>query len=335
MKRVGLVGAGLMGSWHAERWKELPVEFAGCYDRNPEHAAACVQNYGGRTFGSLDALLAAVDVVDVCTPTPEHAAPVLAAAAAGKHIVCEKPLARHLADAAAMIAACEQNGVRLFVAQVVRFFPEFERAKAVLDGGALGKAGVVRTVRGGNFPRPHTWYGDFEQSGGVILDLSIHDIDYLQWCCGPVARVFARGLSFAGIPATDHALLTLRFANGVIGHIEGSWAYPAGQFRTFLEIAGDQGLLQVDNQTTAPLSVFLQQEATAEQGAVTVPGSPLHPTDDPYYRELEHFLACLDSGADFRVAPREALSALRIALAAIESVRTGRPVDVATMEEGR
>src|SRR5687767_8400931 len=143
MRRVGIVGVGLMGSWHAARWKDLPVELAGYYDRNPDRARAATERYGGQAFGSLEELFGAVDVVDVCTPTPEHAAPVIAAAEAGKHVVCEKPLARHQAEGEAMLAACERAGVRLFVAQVVRFFPEFARAKAVLESGALGKLGVI------------------------------------------------------------------------------------------------------------------------------------------------------------------------------------------------
>ena len=335
MKRVGIVGTGLMGGWHASRWQQLPVELAGYYDRHIERATAAAEKYGGRAFASLEELLRAVDIVDVCTPTPEHAAPVIAAAGAGRHIVCEKPLARHLADAEAMIAACEQAGVRLFVAQVVRFFPEFAHAKAVLESGAIGKVGVVRTVRGGNFPRPDDWYGDFEQSGGVILDLAVHDIDYLRWLCGDVTRVYARGLAFRNLHATDHVLMTLRFANGTIGHIEGSWAFPAGNFRTFLEIAGADGLLTHDSLLASPLSVELHQDAAAEGGKLTVPGGMIAPSDDPYYRELKHFLDCLQSGDDFLVAPRDGLAALKVALAATESVRTGRVVDIATFEEAR
>jgi predicted dehydrogenase len=335
MKRIGIVGAGLMAGMHAVRWNQLPVELVGFYAPTREHAEAHAAKYGGRAMDSLEELLANVDAVDVCTPTAEHMGPVLAAAAAGKHVVCEKPLARHLADAEAMIAACEQAGVRLFVAQVVRFFPEFVQAKALIDSGKLGKLGVLRTVRGGDFPRPNSWYGDFEKSGGVIMDLSIHDIDYLRWCCGEVTRVFARGLSYSGIKATDHALLTLRFQNGAIGHIEGSWAYPGGNFRTFLEIAGDEGLLTFDSMNTSPVQLTLKQEAIEQGGNVTIPGGFLDAADDPYLLELAHFLEGIDSGEEFRVKPEDGLAALRISLAAMESVRTGKPVDIATFEETR
>jgi len=335
MKRVGIVGAGLIGGMHAERWARLPVELVGFYTRAPAHARAAAERYGGRAFPSLETMLAEVDVVDICTPTPSHKDLVLAAAAAGKDILCEKPMARHLRDAQEMIAACESAGVRLFMAHVVRFFPEYAHAKAVLDGGHLGRPGVIRAVRGGNYPAPDTqnWYVDFEQGGGVIMDMLIHDIDYARWCFGDVARVFARGLTFSEVTDADHVLLTARFNNGAIGHLEGSWAFPPGNFRTRLEIAGDGGLLEVDSLQRPPIQVTLKQEGTGLAAGVPVPESPMHPGDDPYYREIAHFFECLQSGEEFLVTPQDGLEALRIALAAIESLRSGRPVDVETFGE--
>jgi UDP-N-acetylglucosamine 3-dehydrogenase len=327
---VGMIGAGLTGQMHAERWAQLPVELAGFYTRTPERARAAAERYSGRAFSSLEALLAAVDVVDICTPTPTHKDLVLAAAAAGKDIICEKPMARHLHEAEEMIAACEAAGVRLFIAHVVRFFPEYARAKQILDDGRLGRPGVIRAVRGGNYPAPDTqnWFADFEQSGGVILDMLIHDIDYVRWCFGNVATVFARGLTFSDVDDADHVLLTMRFENGAIGHLEGSWAYPPGSFRTRLEIAGDGGLLEFDSLNTLPVSVTLMQEGDASAAGVPVPESPMDATDDPYYREIAHFLSCLESGDELLVSPQDGMEALRIALAAIESLHTGQPVHI-------
>ncbi len=319
-----------MGNWHAARWRALPVELTGFYDTDRERAVALATKYGGLAFASVEALLDSSDFVDICTPPVEHAAATIAAARAGKHVLCEKPIARHLADARAMIAACEAAGVRLFVAHVVRFFPEFARAKAVLDSGALGRLGVVRSVRGGAPPGHSGWFADIAQSGGVTLDVVIHDIDYQRWLCGDVVRVFARGLTFRGL-GVDHALITLRFASGAIGHIEGSWAFPAGNFRTSIELAGTEGLLVHDSDDAQPLDVrYHSGEAPA--GAPVI-GHPARLDDDPYYQEFQHFLDALDSGAAFLVTPHDALAALRVALAAIESQRTGRPVDVATFEE--
>lgn len=328
MKRIGIIGGGGMGHWHATHWRTLPVELAGFYDADAGRAQAAAAQHGGQAFASLDALLAACDVVDICTPPALHAGAAVAAARAGKHVVCEKPIARSLADAQAMVDACDAAGVRLFVAHVVRFFPEFARAKQLADDGALGRLGVVRSVRGGAPPGHSAWFADFAQSGGVILDVAIHDLDYMRWLCGDVQRVFARGLTFRGLPV-DHALITLRFASGAIGHVEASWAFPPGSFRTSFELAGSDGLLAHDSDDARPLLVQYQPGAAPERA----PGPPAPPSpDDPYRRELEHFLQALETGEPFLVTPRDAHEALRVALAAIESLRTGQPVDVASFE---
>jgi UDP-N-acetylglucosamine 3-dehydrogenase len=337
MRRVGIVGAGLIGTWHAAQWKRLPVKLAGFYDVAPETAAEAVAEFGGRAFDGLDDLLAAVDVVDVCSPTPYHRVPVLAAAAAGRDVVCEKPLARRLDEAKEMVTACQAAGVRLFVAQVVRFFHQFSQAKAILDSGALGRPGFIRAVRGCAPPDPgrRAWFADFGQSGGAVMDVSIHDLDYAHWCFGDVERVFARGLTFAGVEPYDHALITLRFRNGAIGHIEGSWAYPPDRFHTRFEIAGDQGLLEFDDLAPAPLTVTLKSESgkSPQAPGTPKPHSPLAPRDDPYFLELAHFLNCLESGDAFLVSPQDGLEAVKLALAAIESIRIGRPVYLDEFEE--
>ena len=328
MKHIGVVGAGGIGTWHMRRWGLLPVELVGVYDVQPERASKAAAECQGRAFDSLEALLDAVDVVDVCTPTPFHKAPVLAAAAAGKDIVCEKPLARQLGDAREMIDACNEQGVRLFVAHVVRFFNQFAQAKALLDSGAIGQPGVIRTVRGGSPPyaaeRP--WFVDFEQSGGVVMDVGIHDIDFARWCFGDVERVYARGLTFSGTEPKDHALMVLRFRNGAIGHIESSWAYPPGGFRTGFEIAGDQGIVEFDSLGPAPLTVIRTSSEEPSMACMPETYNPLAPWDDPYYLELEHFLSCLNTGQEFLVTAEDALQAMKVALAALESMETGLPV---------
>ncbi len=336
MRRVGIVGAGLIGSWHAARWQQLPVQLVGFYDHTPEHAQRAARTFGGEAFGTLEALLAAVDLVDICTPTFAHKEAVLAAASNPilEAIICEKPIARRLRDAETMIEACEAANVPLFIAHVVRFFPQYARAKALQDAGDLGRPGVLRTVRAGSFPRPDpdTWYSSFTKGGGVVMDLSIHDLDFARWLFGEVERVFARGLTFAGESRRDHALITLRFKNGAIGHIEGSWASPPGQFRTALEVAGEGTLLEWDSGDPSP---FLLSVDAAKTGDEKVPGSdnPLVATDDPYYLELKHVLDCLDAKKPFLVSPRDGLMALKLSLAVIESIKTGQPVTVDTFAE--
>lgn len=327
MKRIGIIGAGAIGGWHAERWQRLPVEIAGFYDVVRGAAERAVARFGGRVYESAAALAADVDVVDVCTITTAHKEGVLAAATAVKPVICEKPLARTVADCEAMIAACQSAGVPLFVAQVVRFFPQFAKAKEVLASGQLGNPGVIRTVRAGSMPAANerSWFHDFEQSGGVVMDLGIHDLDFVRWCFGDVERIFARGLTYQQEAGRDHALMTLRFKNGAVGHIESSWAHPAGQFRTRLEIAGDGGLMEWDSLNDNPLRLAL----AGDDGQVSRHSdSPLAIEDDPYYAELAHFLDCLDNGTPCRVTAEDGLMAVKLSLAALESLRTGMPVVV-------
>ena len=322
MKRIGLVGAGGIGRWHAERWQRLPVELAGFYDVVTENSESLQASFGGKVYDSLEALLDDVDVVDICTITTAHKQGVLAAAAAGKAIICEKPLARTVADCQEMVDACEAAGVPLFVAQVVRFFPQFARAKAVLAAGQIGEPGVIRTIRAGSPPYGGTrgWFSDVTQSGGVIMDVGIHDIDYARWCMGEVERVYARGNN----NGLDHALITLRFTSGAIGHIESSWAHPKGQFMTRLEIAGTEGLVEWDSRDDQPLRTAILVEDTVERGKA----SPLAPIDDPYFRELAHFLDCLENDKPFLVSPHDGLMAVKVSLAALAALQSGKPVDI-------
>src|SRR5262245_41147775 len=133
--KVGIVGAGFMGTTHAAGWVETPVEIVGFTAETTQESVTLAARYNAKVYPGLDALLADVDVIDICSPTHLHHAMVLKAAKAGKHIVCEKPLARTTAQAQEMVHVCEQAGVQLLVAHVVRFFPEYTLAhSAVVEG---------------------------------------------------------------------------------------------------------------------------------------------------------------------------------------------------------
>lgn len=329
MQRIGVIGTGSIAAVHLDGWRRMPgIELVGYYDIVPEAADRAAQRYGGRVFATLDELFDAVDIVDICSPGTAHKENVLAAAAAGKSIICEKPLARHLADAVEMVETCERLGVPLFPAQVVRFFPMYSRVKERIDAGAIGKPAVYRSARCGSFPRPGRdfsapYYADFNQSGGVVLDVAVHDIDFARWCCGEVERVFARGLTFAGKEFHDHALITLRFVSGAIGHIEVSWSHPRTTFRTRVEVAGDSGLMEWDSLDRPPLLAEMYND---QQGFQRMGSSPTADEDEPYYAELAHFVDVIEGRATPRVTARDGLEAVRVALAAIESMRTGQPV---------
>lgn len=318
--RIGVVGAGFIGAVHLSAYANMPeADVVGVADAWPETAARGAAVVGARPYASYEDLVAAedVEVVDICLPTTYHRDLALKVARDGKHAIVEKPLARNLEDAEAVIEAFSGEGGRLFVGHVVRFFPEYARIKALIDAGELGTVGVARTSRRSPFLTGwNDWYADWRMSGGVLLDLVIHDFDFLRWSLGEVERVYARGVLGREYNRLDYALVTLRFAGGAIAHVEGQWGYP-GPFNYSVEVAGSDALVTVDS--TEPVQLLGAATDSGESPDVTTGKSP-------FQTELEHFLRCITTGEEPIVGPRDAYEALRIGFAATESAKTGRPV---------
>lgn len=331
--RVGIIGTGSMGSVHAAAWAKTPAVLAGFVSKTADSATLLAQQYDARIYESLEALLPDVDVVDICTPTHLHHEMVLQAAAAGKDIVCEKPLGRTVAQAQEMIAACTAAQVKLLVAHVVRFFPEYALARQKVAAGAIGQPAVIR-LRRGTF-QPHkaedNWFTDTGKSGGMMLDLMIHDFDYARWVAGEVKQVYAKKVSSQHPhAAVDHGLVILTHHNGTLSHVEGSWAYPAPLFRTQLEIAGSNGWLRHDSGETSALGLYLHQQKR-DTADVPLPRSPL--SEDPYTTQIRSFYSHLQDDTPIPVSAADGLAALQIALSALESAESGRPVVLEPLPE--
>lgn len=333
--KVGIVGVGFMGTTHAAGWAATGAGIVGFAAETVEEAGPLSAQYGCKVFPDLSAMLPHVDVVDICTPTHLHYEMVLQAAEAGKDIICEKPLALEVSQAREMVAVCRQKGVRLLVAHVVRFFPEYMLAKSAVEAGQIGKPGVIRLQRGSYRPKKPAgnWFLDEAKSGGLLMDLMIHDFDYARWIAGEVTRVFARKLT-TGHPqaAVDYGLAVLTHAGGAISHIAGAWAYPPPTFRTGLEIAGHRGLLQFASDDTAPIHSLIMKPA-GDAPDVALPSSPL--AESPYVTQIKEFHAALSDGSPARVSAEDGLAAVQIARAAIESARTGKAMDLEPLQEVR
>ncbi len=318
MLKVGIIGAGGMGRLHAGCLGQLSqTKVVAVTDVKPEAAEKLAQNTGARIYPDVVGLLSDtdVDIVAVCTPTVHHCDAVVQAAQAGKQIFCEKPLARTLKEGRKMLSAVKAAGVKFMVGHVLRFFPEYRRAKELIDSGNIGRPGIARLSRMGVFPAG--WYSDFQQSGGLALDLLIHDFDFLNWCFGKPLRVYAQGLNQQGVHEhLDYALALIRYENGVIAQVEGSWAIPQGWYTRF-EIAGDGGLIDFDSRKTAPVTLLTKQKGLLQE----------NPTEQsPYFLELHHFVDCILQESEPEITGQDALEALKVSLAAVESIQTGKPV---------
>ena len=333
--KIGILGAGFMGSTHAAGWAATDAEIVGFVAKPGEAAAQqLAEQYNVQVYNDLETFLPHVDVVDICTPTHLHYAMALKAAEAGKHIFCEKPLTRTLEESQALIDACKKAGVKLSVGHVVRFFPEFKQAKALVDSGQIGQLAVVRLARETFCPKKaeDNWFVDFEKSGGVILDLMVHDFDYARWLAGDVETVYAKNiLSANSVAQIDHALVILTHKNGTISHIEGSWAFPPPMFRTRFEISGSGGMIDHDSQATTPIKLFMQKQPDGKTPDIPTPTSPI--SEDPWTTQIKAFYLALIDDSPLPVPAEEGLAALQIGLAAIESARTNKAVNVETLPE--
>jgi predicted dehydrogenase len=312
-----------MGANHAQFAVNCGLNVVVCADTVKAKAEALAGKFGAEA--TQDGMAACtrddVDIVGIMTPTPTHTDYVVAAAEAEKNISCEKPFGRTVAQCEAAEAAVADAGVKLFVAHVVRYFHEFEAIRTQIENGKVGDVGFVKAYRGGLFPQGEgMWFRDYDQSGGVVFDSSIHDFDWIRYVFGDPERVFCQNLQRDD--AIDYGLVTLRMKSGILAHVIGTWAHPGG-FRVKVEVCGDRGMLQFDSEE-APISTMMRE---TEAGAPTmiVPASPV--AVSPYQLEWQDFLTWLDGDGGPRVMPKDATWAVRIASAALESAKSGKPVN--------
>jgi predicted dehydrogenase len=299
-----------------------------------EEARPLASQCKAKVYSDFSSMLPDVDVVDICTPTDLHYGMVLQAAAAGKDIVCEKPLARTLEQGREMVEVCHKHHVKLLVAHVVRFFSQYAMAKATVDEGKIGTPGVIRLVRGSFRPKKAVgnWFLDESKSGGILLDLMIHDYDYARWIAGEVESVYAKKVTTGHPDASiDYGLVILKHRNGALSHITGAWAYPPPTFRTSIEISGDKGLITFDSDETTPIQHLIMQSGSGDSPDVALPSSPLR--ESPYTTQIKEFYKALTEGSPTRIQAEDGLAALQIALAAIHSAETGRAIYLDPLQE--
>lgn len=306
-----------MARTHAEAYAEMDVEVAAVASPSGPEAFVDALDLAAESYRDVTELCerADVDFLDICTPTHTHADIVRTAAGMGIDVFVEKPIAGTLADAHDIAATVDDAGVTCMVGHVVRFMQPYREAK----GLEIGEPGVARARRFSPFPDwgSNDWFADREKSGGIFVDLGIHDLDYLRWCWGDVDRVFARRHREA---ESEHGLATLRFANGAVGYVESSWDNPESRpFTSELELAGDDGLVEFSTEDDEPYRKWTDDEAIVERPVAT----------GGYRRELEHFVSCLETGTEPAVTVDDAIESLRLAIAAERSAERGTPVELA------
>ncbi len=335
---VGIIGLGFMGQTHIKAYRQLPqANIMAICDAVRLPADGVLSGVAGniastdqirfdmavvKGYRDYRELLANPDVqlVDICLPTPLHAETAIAALDSGKHVICEKPLARNAAICREIVAAAAKARGYFMPAHCLRFWPEWAWLKSAVDDQRFGR---VLTAKFTRLSEPPAWsqgnYFKGDDSGGALLDLHIHDSDFVQFCFGRPQAVVSTGQSrLSG--AIDHVFTIYQVASGASVVAEGSWMMGPGHgFKMAYTVLFEKATVDYDSSRGAEaLRVFAPGRA---------PETVTCPAGDGYQGELRHMLDCIATRkAPSVVTGADGLGAVEICEAEEKSIRLGQPV---------
>jgi UDP-N-acetyl-2-amino-2-deoxyglucuronate dehydrogenase len=336
----GVVGAGLIADFHCRAIRDIPnAKFVACCDTNFPRAEALAQKYSGRAYASYEEMLQSddIDIVTIATPSGLHMEPTVAAAKAGKHVVCEKPVEITLERIDAMIDAHAKAGTRLGGIFPYRFNDMMVPLREAIRSGRLGTitcASVYVPWWRTDAYYEGSWRGTWKlDGGGALMNQSIHMIDMLCDLMPPIESVQAFTATLGHkIETEDTATAVVRYTGGALGMIYGTTASYPGQFRRF-EITGTKGtIINVENSITVwqfaderPQDAEVRSRFTAIQGGGGV-ADPAAITHENHTRNFKAFLESLETGKDFWISGPEARKAVEVILAIYRSAKEGKLV---------
>ena len=333
----GIVGTGVIAETHAKAIAALPnAHLVAVTDVRPDSLAAFAAAHGCAAEPDLAALVARddVEVVSVCVPSGLHAEVGIQAAAAGKHLVVEKPIEVTLAAADSLIKAADAFGVALTVISQHRFDPGLVELRRLLDDGALGDLvlGEAKTkwYRTQEYYDSATWRGTVAFDGGALLNQGVHYVDLLRWCMGPVAQVTAVSATRTHqMEAEDTALALIRFTSGAVGTIVASTAVYPG-FAQQLEITGTNGTVIIEDGDIVRAELRNGDARSAvPRRAPAAPAAAADPALNgvaSHAAQIADLLTAIEQGRQPWVSALSARDALEIVCAAYDSARDNRPV---------
>ena len=291
--KVGLIGLGGMGFVHFNCYKKMQDVEIVVADVRVDMAKEKIADKAIKVYPNLTELLANedVDFVDICTPSYLHADLTVEALDAGKHVLCEKPMSITVAETQRMIDASVKNGKLLMTAHVVRFMAPYVYLKSVIDSGELGKPVHITMSRISAAPKWswENWMLDLKKSGGTAIDLSIHDIDYIQ-------NVFGKPESYSAtyreLEERDNYIVSTLNYNGFSVHITGGWYNTDLPFQASYLAVFENGYVQLKDgkvyKNGAEVSLDLGE--TSENTGINLSGA------DGYSDEIAYFISCINSG---------------------------------------
>lgn len=332
MVRIGLIGLGFMGRMHIGAYSKLEgAQIVAVADKDERRAAGDLSGGWGNIEGAAEGLdmngvhgttdfkeliaLDEVDLVDICVPTPHHEELAIAALEAGKHVMCEKPLALDSASAQRITDAAAKSAGYLMPAMCMRFWPEWAWLKEAVEDGRFGR------VRSATFrrvaPMPPGWFSDGESSGGALIDLHIHDTDFINYVFGLPDGVFSQGYSKTS-GKTDHIVTQYQYGGEdapAIVEAEGGWCMADGfefTMRYTVNFETATADFDIGREPALRLSKGGETEAVELEG-------------DGYFKEIEYMVDCLNRGERPSViTAADATASIRVAEAEQRSIESGR-----------
>ncbi|HOU13616.1 MAG TPA: Gfo/Idh/MocA family oxidoreductase [Anaerolineae bacterium] len=331
MLKIGILGMGGMGWHHARRYPHVPnaqitaiadvvperLEAKEAVAINLEDGAKALDLSQAARYPSAAQLIAEadVDVVDICLPTYLHAEYAIAALEAGIHVLCEKPMALSVADCDRMIAAARAADRRLMIAQCLRFWPEYLYLQKMIIEQPLGALLSLNMSRIGGRPRwsPDNWFLDPQRSGGALLDLHIHDVDYVNAVFGAPDRLYATGRAMAEPNSYDVIHACFGYDGGPQIHMHAGWSTAQVPFQAGFDAWFERGFARYADWK---LTVFDNLDEVAGHPADIEPG-------DGYLNEIAYFLDCVETGAQpTRCLPESTRDSIALIDKEIESIKS-------------
>lgn len=336
---VGLIGSQFISTIHAESLKSCPdAQLLAVASPTADNAKKFAARHGiPHAFTDYNKMLELeeLDMIVIGAPNMLHCAITLAAAKAGKHVVCEKPLCMNLAEADRMIEACRKANVKLMYAEELCFTPKYVRLKQLLDSGALGKPVLIKQSEKHDGPHAaHFW--DVERSGGgVTMDMGCHAIEFFRWIMGrpKVTSVYAQMGTYVHTAKTkgdDNSIIIMEFENGACGMAEESWT-KLGGMDDYAEVLGSEGVAYADVLQGNSIQTYSLKgyDYAVEKAGSTVGWSFTIYEEMWNYgfpQEFAHFVDCVKNDKKPLVSGEDGRAVLEVIFAAYESAGTGKKI---------
>lgn len=333
--RVALVGCGRISQTHLDAIREVEgLELAAVCDIVEQRARVAGEQNDVPWFTVYPRMLADVlcDAVAICTPSGLHPQHGILAARAGRHVICEKPMAITLSAADDLVHACDEHGVHLFVVKQNRLNPSVQLVKRALDKGRFGRIYLANTTVRWTRPQEYydqaPWRGTWEFDGGAFMNQASHYVDLIQWLVGPVESVIAKTATLARrIETEDTGIAVLRFRSGALGVIEVTMLTYPRNLEGSLTLLGEKGTVRIGG--TAVNRIEHWTFADGDEDDALVAQATTHPSSvygfghAGYYRNV---LAVLRGEAAPETDGRAGRKSLELILGIYESAKTGRDV---------